>query len=353
MRYRENRAVYDGPAYSRLWEKSAIGIIADGPGLLLSDSEVIFCRNHRGIEFDGLEDDLEFSSWLTQRLEQNSKLLLEAAVLEALRVPGNKVVLSENFDRLNLGMSHSWAMRWASDSHPKKGAPEAEILWFESKDLLDGNIENDESILKDLLYWNVEVRERGRIPEVLVIDEEYSVVTYRISESNPTGEMSEVTDEVIEVISKMVSRGIEGNGIFISSVSNWPLESIGIPLHGGRQLDTVETEVVRSNGTDNMSISASILYDLWMRGLNTRSGFKYGTTWRCYAGEIGEAHAPWLVVDPSREGPEDWAEACLSSRLASGVNKHWLYPIQDSNGWRYLEISRPPSDSRWSNPKRI
>ena len=146
MRYRENRAVYDGPAYSRLWEKSAIGIVADGPGLLLSDSEVIFCRNHRGIEFDGLEDDLEFSSWLTQRLEQNSNLLLEAAVLEALRVPGNKVVLSENFDRLNLGMSHSWAMRWASDSHPKKGAPEAEILWFESKDLLDGNIENDERI---------------------------------------------------------------------------------------------------------------------------------------------------------------------------------------------------------------
>ena len=136
MRYRENRAVYDGPAYSRLWEKSAIGITADGPGLLLSDSEVIFCRNHRGIEFDGLEDDLEFSSWLTQRLEQNSNLLLEAAVLEALRVPGNKVVLSENFDRLNLGMSHSWAMRWASDSHPKKGAPEAEILWFESKDCL-------------------------------------------------------------------------------------------------------------------------------------------------------------------------------------------------------------------------
>jgi tRNA splicing endonuclease len=128
---------------------------------------------------------------------------------------------------------------------------------------------------------------------------------------------------------------------------------VGIPLHGGRQLDRIESEVIYSNDKESMSVTASILDDLWSRGLNTRSGFKYGTTWRCYAGEVGEGHAPWLVVDPTSEGPENWAEACLSSRLASGVNKKWLYPIYDIESWRYLQISRPPSDSRWSNPKRI
>tara|TARA_Y100001970_G_scaffold58291_1_gene73951 strand:+ start:18868 stop:19929 length:1062 start_codon:yes stop_codon:yes gene_type:complete len=353
MQYRENRVLYDGSSFSRLWEKSAIGILVDGPGLLLTDSEVIFCREHRGVEFDGLNDIDLFSRWLTDRIEHNENMLLETAVLEALRVPGNKVVLSENFRALNLGESDSWAMRWSSDSHPSKGAPESEILWFESKDRFTDSRGGGESVLKDLLYWCVQVEERGRIPEVLVIDDEQSVVTYRLSESNPRGEMPEPTEEIFANISKMESKSITGNGLFFPSQTKWPLESIGIPLHGGRQLDHIEAEVVKSNFDENIPLSASILYDLWMRGLNTRSGFKYGTTWRCYSKGVGDAHAPWLVVDPTSEGPDNWAEACLSSRLASGVNKHWLYPIMDNGNWRYLQISRPPSDSRWSNPRRI
>ena len=176
--------LYDGSAYSRLWEKSAIGILTDGPGLLLADSEVIFCREHRGVEFEGLEGHVEFSLWLTQRIMENSKTLLESAVLEALRVPGNKVVLSENFEPLGHGGSRSWAMRWSSDNHPSRGAPESEIMWFESKDLLNDKINGEMSVLEDLLLWCVEVEERDRIPEVLVIDEEQSVVTYRLSEAN-------------------------------------------------------------------------------------------------------------------------------------------------------------------------
>ena len=353
MEYRENRILYDGSSYSRLWEKSAIGILADGPGLLLTDSEVIFCREHRGVEFNGLNDHGSYSSWLTDRIEVNQNLLLETAILEALRVPGNKVVLSENFDSLNLGKSRSWAMRWSSDGHPKKGAPVSEILWFESKDLLNGKVESGESMLKDLLYWCVEVEEMGRIPEVLIIDEEQSVVTYRLSECNPTGVMEKPAKEIIDEISEMEKTRISGNRIFFPSVSKWPLDSIGIPLQGGRQLDHIEAEVITSYFEGEHSTSADILLDLWMRGLNTRSGFKYGSTWRCYSGSVGDSHAPWLVVDPTSEGPENWAEACLSSRLASGVNKHWLYPILDNSGWRYLQISRPPSDSRWSNPRRI
>jgi len=352
MQYRGNRMLYVGSAYSRLWEKSAIGIICEGPGLLLTDSEVIFCREHRSIDFEGLIDSESFSSWLKERIVINDKVLLEAAILEALRVPGNKVVLSENFASLNIESGQSWAMRWTSDNHPSKTKPESEILWFESKDSLHGDLDSGLSILESLLFWCVEVEQRGRIPEVLVIDEEQSVVTYRLSEANPFGEMGELTEDIIAEISQLDRINLGSNGYFYPAVTKWPLESIGIPLHGGRQLDPIESEVIQSND-DNMSKSASILSDLWMRGLNTRSGFKYGTSWRCYSGEVGDSHAPWLVVDPTNEGPENWSEACLSSRLASGVNKKWLYPINDDGKWRYLQISRPPSDSRWSNPKRI
>ena len=353
MQGRENRMLYDGSAFSRLWEKSAIGILTDGTGLLLADSEVIFCREHRGVEFIGLEEQDSYSKWIEQRICNNDKILQEAAILEALRVSGNKVVLSENFEALGLKPSRSWAMRWSSENHPSRGDPESEIIWFESKDLLHDKPNGGLTTLEDLLLWCVEVEDRGRIPEVLVIDEEHSVVTYRLSEADPTGDMSELTIEIISDISNLDRTPLGENGVFYPSVKMWPHESVGIPLHGGRQLDRIESEVIYSNDKESMSVTASILNDLWSRGLNTRSGFKYGTTWRCYAGEVGEGHAPWLVVDPTSEGPENWAEACLSSRLASGVNKKWLYPIYDIEKWRYLQISRPPSDSRWSNPKRI
>jgi hypothetical protein len=66
---------------------------------------------------------------------------------------------------------------------------------------------------------------------------------------------------------------------------------------------------------------------------------------------LGDGHAPWLVVNPA-EAPQDWGSTCLASRLASGVNKHWLHPISVDGVWRYLEVARPPPDSRWTNPSR-
>jgi len=353
----DQRRFYDGQAFSRLWEKSAIGILTEGPGILLSDSEIIFCREHRGVSFDDISNQETFANWLSERIRTNPNILLESTVLESLRVPGNKVVLAENFEKLGLEDSGSWAMRWDSDKHPSRDDPDSEILWFESKDPIHDELLNPKSGFEYLLQWSVEVTKKGRLPEVLIIDEEQSVVTYRLSEAEPNGEMSQPTNQELGLISERTSESLGRNGIFINDGSNWPTEAIGIPLLGGRQLDTTEAEIIHSHNKDEntgfISVSGSIQIDLWKRGLNTRSGFKYGTSWRCYSGEISEGHAPWLVVDPSREGPANWADACLSSRLASGVNKHWIYPVYDSGKWRYLQISRPPSDSRWSNPKRI
>ena len=58
------------------------------------------------------------------------------------------------------------------------------------------------------------------------------------------------------------------------------------------------------------------------------------------------------MTDPDPENiPSDWNEACLASRLASGVNKTWLMPIFISSEIDYISISRPPTDSRWSTPR--
>jgi len=355
MKWTGESWIFDGPEYSRLWEKSAIGVLIEGGGLALTDIEVLFSRNHRGVCFPQIPDERAMVEWVNKRLPNYSTLLQEYAILEALRVPGNKVVLRNNFSHLGIESSNSWGIRWSSDKHPNRNDPDSEVIWFNSSELLNGKSDTSHS-LGTLLQWSNEVKSKGRISEVLVVDEEKSVVTYRVSESNPTGVLSPPDHNEFQRIISLESVDLKENGVFIIDDDDWKYDTIGLPIHGGRQLDNIEYEVVLSvanRTTENMSVSSSIILDLWKRGLNTRSGFKYGTKWRCYPADVGERHAPWLVVDPSSENPKNWAEACLSSRLASGVNKHWLYPIKsDEKKWRYLQISRPPSNSRWINPTR-
>jgi len=359
MEEHEGYWLYDGSAATRLWEKSAIGRLTNDGGLLLTDSEIVFCQNHRNLDYPT-------PGWLKKRIRENGSLLEEAAILEALRVPGNKIVLQNNFVHMGLnGSDDSWALRWPSHLHPNNDQAVAEVRIFHSEESFHANL---------LFDWCSDVGRRGRIAEALVVDDEQSVVTYRLHAADPMGELVPPSPEMFDDI---VGRGFvrtRNGGAFFPDGQEWPSETIGIPLHSGRQVDLFELELIQIFGkaqwgieldkfselsTDpelGMTNSANILLDLWKRGLNTRPGFKYGTAWRCYPGGVGEGHAPWLVIDPN-EGtpgsvPESWAEACLSSRLASGVNKHWLFPFFDSSEWRYLEISRPPSDSRWNNPNR-
>ena len=77
--------IYSGSAKERLWNKSAIGQKINGNNLLLSSSEVIFCHDHRHL-------DWPYENWLNEETIKKPNLINEAIILEALRVPGNKVM---------------------------------------------------------------------------------------------------------------------------------------------------------------------------------------------------------------------------------------------------------------------
>ena len=331
--------IYDGKASSRLWAKSAIGLQLEQNSLLLSDSEALFCIAHRGIDIP--QDD-----WLQSCIVKNSRLLQEFTVLEALRYPGNKIMLSKNVVKSGREADvRSWALRWGSDAHPDREEAVSEIRWFSSTDSFDKN---------DLFDWSKKVLESGRFCEILVVDDEHSVVTYRTMVCEPMGDLDSFSESDRRAISKMDYLTMENGGAFFPNTSQWPSEVVGIPLHSGRQLDSCEMSIIEDNDavvSNRSNKTSSVLLDLWGRGLHARPGFKYGARWRCYAGEIGDQHAPWLVIGPD-EAPDDWEGACLSSRLASGVNKQWIIPVRTGTEWSYLEVARPPPDSRWSNPNR-
>lgn len=348
---------FDEKSSDRLWHKSAIGIPVQGGGISLTSVEMMFCINHRNIESPAI-------GFLLGGLERDPALFYEYAVMEALRTPGNKIVLRCNLGKLGIGHSkRSWGLRWESDKHPSKDPAVSEVRWFTAEQEFD---------VDDLYEWVREVEDSGRIAESIVVDEEMSVVTYRLSIADPRGNLTPPSIEEFLIISDNEYAETMTGGAYFPGAEDWPLEAVGIPVQGGRQLDWAERELVHffgkpskniniedfSTGPTNphlgMTKTASLLHELWNRGLNTRSGFKFGTTWRCYSGSVGQDHAPWLINDPEdcQKTIGVWAKACLTSRLASGVNKHWICPVDVGTGeWRFLRVSRPPADSRWSNPR--
>ena len=323
--------IYDGSAAERLWQKSAIGRPLNDGSLELSPVETIFVHHHRNL-------DLPTGDWMINALSENSLLLQEYSVLEALRVPGNKIVLMRNMELFPHNIQpQSWAARWPSNTHPRNSEAIAEVRWFHESDKLDAT---------ELHNWAIEVRKSARIPEVLVVDEELSVVTYHLSDESPSGSFQ--SNQALESLASL-SGGISSADGMLFTSKNWDIEQLGVPTEAGIHLDSIACEIVQ--GLTPLSEGAMILSDLLNRGLVMRPGFKYGSRWRCYDKPLGEDHAPFLVVLPE-DAPRDWAGTCLASRLASGVNKIWLHPVRQGDSWNYLAITRPAADLRWSNPSK-
>ena len=289
--------------------------------------ELLFCVNHRNIVFP-------IGNLILEELEENQNFLVQYVAMEAVRIPGNKVIL--NIDQWSSDYDfeeNSWAMRWPSNLHPRESDPVSELQIFNS---------NDPIIPEELYSWCEGVEHKGLIPEIIVVDEEGSAVTYRISIEDPRGELGKYSGIDIDTGSLYE---ISSGGYFIPRL-DIEESRVSEGLLGGGITDSAFRSLIEGDEDTR----AVVLLDLLNRGLNPKSGFKYGTKWRCYEGNVGESHAPWLVADPENI-PSDWNEACLASRLASGVNKTWLMPIFTRGHIDYMSISRPPTDSRWSTTR--
>jgi len=343
-------AVLGGVA-GRLWERGCFGRpIHDG--ILLTAAEVLNAHRLRGLP-------LPHPEWMAESLAMHPNLLFECEVLDALRYPGEKVVLETNLSAANAVLldERSWGLRWSREHKVRESEPTAEIRWFRARDAIDWD---------ELSDWTTNVAAGGRVAEILIVDDEHGVVTYRCAHHDPRGSHPDPFREMANDDRRLLAHAwadarktAGGHWLDLASV-DWPVHGIGIGLEEGTWVDELESRVTsrivnptmpRPDGAFGLRLG--LMEDLLIRGLSLRSGFKYGTRWRAYAGAVGSDHAPWLVV-PLAEAPTDWGEACLSARLAAGVNKHWLCALSPiaAGGWRYLALERPPSDSRWTNPVR-
>ncbi len=324
----ENGWVLHGGAAQRLFDKSAIGRMGVENSLLLHPSEVIFCVRHRHM--------ITGEGWIEEMLREDDTLLHQAAALEAMRVPGEKVILRENIEHVALNVivsEGSWALRWGRGAKVKSDLPESEVIWVREFEPID---------YSRLFHWACEVNSLGRIAEVLIVDEEFGVTTYRVSPEEPRGIHPPIDfDAMNDLNEELVKTGC--GALYIGS-QKLPVQ-LASPLPEGAWLE--DDEVALLCESSGHAESVALLKAVLARGLLPRSGFKYGTRWRLYESEIGERHAEWLL-QPYWLAPRDWGQACLAARLANGVHKTWLCGLRIEDSWRFLAITRPPASSRWS-----
>jgi hypothetical protein len=319
----------DGPAAQRLHDKSALGRPFTNNQLLLTDSEVLFCSRHRHLKLtDG---------WLEGLAAERSGLLHETAALEAMRVPGERVVLAVNIPHLTqdqIVSEGTWAFRWSRNDKVRKKNPKSEVIWVREGEPIDW---------LTLHRWASEVGALGRIAEVLIVDDEMGVTTYRVVVGDPKGTLKGFDEsELNQFLKSLIEDG--SSGALLPGESEMA-KQIGAPVPEGTWIDQDEIRLL--SGSEDSAGTTSLLRDVLERGLLPRPGFKYGTRWRLYDGPVGEDHAPYLL-QPEWLAPADWAQACLSARLATGVNKTWLCGFSHDSKWHYLGLVRPPADGRWS-----
>lgn len=277
------------PLSSRLYQKSALGQPVED-GILLTVEEVMFCHWHRHVPLP--------KNWVEQQMAKDPDFAYRVVAFDVVRSGGEKVVLQEG----------KW-LRWARDSHPASGDPEAEIRWARTSHTLDWN---------EIMQWVNDVNARGLIAELAIVDEEMDVTMYRISFADPKGDLIPAKPE----------------DFVNADFSNWPSQSIGFEHLSQRFLRQDEMDWVEKK---NCSVT-SLFDELNSRGLLMRPGFKYGCRWRIYSTPVDVKHAPWLL-QMEDDAASNWEGICLSVRLAEGVNKSWLVAL-DRGVWSFLKFRR-------------
>jgi len=144
-------------------------------------------------------------------------------------------------------------------------------------------------------------------------------------------------------------------------------ESYGKPIGEGLQLSLIETMYLmkdpgkKLNVTDvntgekisassfkskarkiqsDFDICIAAYEDLRQRGFLPKTGFKYGTHFRVYDGDLNEQHARYLVHAIPENFECTWPEISRAVRLAHSVRKQMIFARIGKNKIRYVQISR-------------
>lgn len=161
----------------------------------------------------------------------------------------------------------------------------------------------------------------------LIIDDEFDLTAYTLRRIDPVGENRFMIEENVKQ---------KGTSELLFDRDSFP-DWVGADFGRWKYLNRYERAHILGNSNKD-SVTEQLVYDdLISRGFILRTGFKYGSNFRIYSGDM-ESHAEFLVhVFPDIE---QWYRISRAVRVAHAVRKKMIFCGKVDDGIMYLKIER-------------
>jgi len=90
----------------------------------------------------------------------------------------------------------------------------------------------------------------------------------------------------------------------------------------------------------DFEVRYGVYSDLRNRGLIPKTGFKYGTAFRCYVGDPDHHHAEYMIQPVDEEFECSWYDVSRAVRVAHSVRKNFAFGRMGKDDFIYTRIER-------------
>ena len=303
-------------------------------GIYLTETERLDITDQNGNEI--LKDEL-----LQKALSKNDRSLIQYPVYRDMRRRG-------------------YVVKKASDPadfrvYPRGGGPSK----TPSKYWLFAKAENDNFSIDEVDKNCERINQLKKKMLVGINDEEGDVTYYKISTIDLKGKVKKYGKKPLKGV-------LYGNKILVKNPNNLhETQFYGNFINNELYLSIIETlylvnkdvlkvidcsnnkslsfedlkDIGRSN-QDNFEILYKLYYNLRERGIIPKTGFKYGTAFRCYIGDPDSHHAEYMVQPVSKSYEVEWYHVSRAVRVAHTVKKDFVYGLVKDGSINYLKIER-------------
>ncbi|MFP3871566.1 MAG: tRNA-intron lyase [Candidatus Aenigmatarchaeota archaeon] len=338
---KEDRIVVeDEKEANRLYNKGYFGQPQSGNYLELSFYEGIYLLEADRLEIVG----------------ENGKSIKKEDVLE--RVPRRKFM--REYPVYKDMRSRGYVLKEASDPasfrvFPRGGGPGQ----TPTKYWICTAREKENFYLKEILEANRKISNLGKAMLTALVDEEGDVTYYIFSTIDLKGRVEKYDGESVKGIiygdKCIIKEGFKDlyENNFYGSREDGNLNLSFYEILYLRERGILEIEKTDNDATlsweelesehtkkEGFELMNKVYKDLRERGLIPKTGFKYGTEFRAYAGDPDEIHAEYIVQPVEKEHKSRWYEVSRAVRVAHSVRKDFIFGIPEDGKVSYLKIKR-------------
>lgn len=336
--------VEDEKEGNTLYNKGYFGAPLSGGGLELTLTEALYLLEADRMDIFDVSGEQAYKEEIMEKLLDDDKgMAIKYPLYRDMRMRG--YVLKEA----------------TSPAHyrvfPRGGGPSKtpSLYWLVAK------AETDKFSISDIEKISLRVEQLKKSLLIGLVDEEVDLTYYKISTIDLKGKGYKIPNEpaykafvagnrgfVKGDLDELHNKGFYGRDmgkeLQISLLEALYLKEEGVLniFNGfnGKEMDTDSLREHAENIQKDFNLRYSIYRDLRSKSLIPKTGFKYGTVFRCYIGSPEDFHAQYMIQPVKKDFECSWYDISRSVRVAHSVRKTFIFARDKDDGKTYIKIER-------------